>query len=237
MRNLKALGLGLVAAFAMSAVMASAVQAQGAAAITIEGGSGIVTAEGDEGERAVFTRQGRTVTCHNEHFEATVFNGDTTITAVPKYSNCTSSLGPATVTMNSCHYLFHLTGDSTGVGVEDTWTATADLNCTTPGDKAYIHIYSSAANHASNTVLCTFEFGEQSGLPGIDLTNKAAGGTTPNNWVTAHIDVEKIVSKRTAGSTLICGSENDSAGTLEGLAEIKGKNHAGEPRGITISTH
>ena len=235
MRNFKTLGLALVAALAMSAVVASAAQA-GPAAITVEGGgTAILTGKQEAGTNTTFTRQGRTVTCHSESLEATVSNKATTATVTPKYSNCTSSLGPATVTMNSCDYIFHLEGDATGG--EDTWTATADLDCTTPGDKAYIHVYSSTTNHTNNVVLCTYEFEEQPGLGTIELTNKSADATTPKDWITADIEVEGIDSKRTAGSTLICGSENDTAGTLDGVAEIKGENHVSAALGITVSTH
>jgi hypothetical protein len=229
-RNLKALGLALVAALALGAMGASAAQATiGNAQLTIEGGSGFI--HGKDEVAMQYTRNGRVKTCATGHYKSsTVTSGDTSITVTPEYSNCTSAGLPATVTTNGCSYILTLTADP-----GHTFTAITHISCP-PGKVIETHIYSSAHNHATGLSLCTYHVGAQSNKTEISLTNKAAGGTTPKDWITADITIGGIVSTRTSGSELLCGNELDNAGTLHATAELKGTSHVGLPAGITIST-
>lgn len=234
-RNLKAFGLALIAVFAMTAVAAAGAQAQGSAQLTVEGG-GTATLDGTqpEGEVQVLTRGVREVTCNVATFHAEESNGDTTATITPTYDDCHTNLGgPATITMNECDYLFHLSADA-----GDTFTATADLKCPA-GKQVVIHAYISETQHKNspNSPSCQYTFGEtgNQGLGTIDLTNKEAGPETPKDWILADINVGEVDSKRTIGSALLCGPENHTTGTLIGEAILKGTK-GGEPAGITVST-
>jgi hypothetical protein len=235
-RNLKTLGLAVVAVLALSAMAASAAQATpGNSVPTLEGGSGFIHGE-DETPSGQLTRNGRIVTCATAHYKSTtVTSGDSSITLTPEYSNCTSAGLPATVTMNGCAFVFTFTAHNLGGG-NHTFTAISHLECPV-GKVVELHVYSSHANHTSGTSLCTYHFGAQNNKTEVSLTNKPIElPKTPKDWVTADITVGQIVSTRTSGSELLCGKELDNEGTLHAFAKLKGTNHAGDPRGLTMST-
>jgi hypothetical protein len=248
-RNLKGLGLAFLAIFAMSAIAASAAQAEagkGPSAFTAE--QYPATLDGEQtGAATVFAREGRTVTCEKATYGATITGKATTVTVHPAYSNCHSIiLGTkfdATVTFaDGCDYLFHTTTDV--VNGVDTFTAISDLVCAA-GNDVQIDIYkagtpTTALAHAdTNNFLCAFTFKgapENQGLKTIDLTNKAAGGITPKDWIEADINISGVSSKRVDGTALSCGAENNATGTLVGNASLKGTNGAGEANGLTVTT-
>jgi hypothetical protein len=247
-RNLKTLGLALVAVLAMSAMAASAANAQlEDAELTAE--ESPVTLDGTQEGLQVLTRDGRTVSCSTANFHSLADTGDTTMDIAPTYAGCVSNINsPATVTMNGCEYRFHLKKDTINHGggnITSTYTAEAQLICP-PNQKVQIHVYSSHTNHTNNVNLCTYEFGAQTVDGTIDLTNEDPvihnpgeedeEVTTPKDWIRAHIDVEGITSTRTTGGALLCGIEHDSAGSLHGIAILKGTNLEEEDNGITIST-
>ncbi len=235
-RNLKALGLALVAVLAMTAFAASAAQATSPAEVTAEGGQ--ATIDGlQEGELTVFTRGARTVTCETADLHADVTNGAGSITAFPTYEDCHANLGlPATVTMNDCHFNFSLTENSGG-----TFTAVSGLECADPNEKVEIHVYNNHTDHTAGTSQCTYTFGEQGNKNTIELTNKPAEGETPKDWVTADINVGGIVSTRPNNTThghgglLSCGAENHTTGTLVGQASLKGTDDEENYVGVTVS--
>jgi hypothetical protein len=231
-RNLKALGLALIVVFAMSAITTSGAQAQ---KLTIESATGFITGTQPVGAPTILDREGRTVTCDTATYTATVGSGDSTFNEViPAYSECHSpSLkGPATVTMNSCYYVFHLVTDAGG-----TQTATVDIECKVLNDHIDVHIYANHENHTKvpPVDLCTYQFSAQTGLATIDLTNEPAGGITPKDWILAHVTIAGVKSKRVAGTALNCGAENGTNAKVTGTVILKGENHAGAATGITIS--
>jgi hypothetical protein len=234
-RNLKALGLALLALLALGAMAASSAQATiGNAQLTIEGGSGFIHGKG-EGAAMQYTRNGRVQTCATANYKSTTVNsGDTSITVTPEYANCTSGGLPSTITMNGCAFVFTFTGHNIGGG-NHTFTAITHIECPV-GKVIETHVYSSHANHTAGVSLCTYHIGAQNNKTEISLTNQAAGGTTPKDWITADITVGGIVSTRTSGSELLCGKELDNEGTFHATVELKGTTHAGGAAGITMST-
>lgn len=238
-RNLKALGLALVAVLAMSAMAASGAQADPKNPAQVTLGSAEGTIDATQIGTGTFTRTGRTVTCTEGHFEAHVDDGDTTITTTPAIFNghCTGPLGfEATVDMNSCDFHFELLG--TEVEGVDEFTATAGLECTNENDHAIINVYNGA--HEAENIVCQYTFNETGNedLDTIKLTNEPAGEGTPEDWVRAHIELSNIHSTRTVGSAFVCGGATDNEETtLEGEWELKGTNNAEEATGLTVSTH
>lgn len=108
-RNLKALGLALVAAFALSAVVASGASA--ATSFTSGSDSTILTSKAIGNQ--VFSTGESTVSCEEVTTDNTTTGTSATeITAEPTYSgNCKITIGSlgtlnATIDMNGCHYLF-----------------------------------------------------------------------------------------------------------------------------------
>src|SRR3982750_3566586 len=115
-RNLKALGLALVAVFAMTAVLSSAAQAQikvttGVSPAWLTGEAVNHTGIASAKTHTFTLTGGQVLTCTEPKFHATVKNGDTSITIVPTYNNCDAKIGvevfKTTVTMNDCDYVFH----------------------------------------------------------------------------------------------------------------------------------
>jgi hypothetical protein len=229
--NSKALGLALLAIFAMSATASSAAKAEQPAQLTAE--AGFVTGTGQQIGESVYLRSGRPLTCQVTESQEAASNGDTTFSAgTPTVEGCVFGPPefPATVRTNGCAFLFHLTADFLEAG--HTWTATSDFVCP-EGKKGEILVYS---NVSESTLVCAYEFKTQTGLGTVDLTNEPAGGETPKDWIRAHIDISGIVSKRIFGSSLLCGGVEDATGTLTGEAELSGTDADGNASGITIST-
>jgi hypothetical protein len=235
-RNLKTLGLALVAVFAMSAMAASAAQALVVdhAQITF-GTSSPGVLDGTQTTTLVFTREGRTFTCTTANFHAEVNAGDTTITVTPTYSGCHSNIPligvlPATVTMNGCDWVFHLTKHTPS----GTFTGDPTLVCQGT-NQVEVHVYSNHADHTSNTSLCTTKYSSQTPSGTIDLTNKAAGGSTPDNWIELDINLTGI-SSTMVPSGVVCGMANNATGTWAGNVSLKATTAAGASQGLTVST-
>jgi hypothetical protein len=234
-RNLKAMALALAAVCAMGAIAASAAQAEKPAQLTAE--MGTVKIDGTQIAPGTFVRLARKVTCEHVSTTGPGVNGITTIEEVaPTFTNCKDEVldKPATVNMNGCTFKFHLTADAKSP--EDTWTAISDLICA-PGP-ASLTIY----NNAGHTeVLCKFTFAEQLNKVTTELTNipagtKVNGKATPKDFIIADINVGAIKSKRTEGSAVVCGAEENETATLTLEAHLWGTNAAQEITGITVST-
>lgn len=109
-RKFKTLGLALVAAFAMSAVVASA-----ASAANFTASSYPASGSGGQTTQHKFTVQGQTVTCNTASFTGSLTEASETITITPAYGNCTAfGFVNAKVEMNGCDYDFNAGNGSTG---------------------------------------------------------------------------------------------------------------------------
>jgi hypothetical protein len=140
-RKLKALGLALVAVFAMSAIVATAAQATAGTLTTFPAGKTVkVTAAqtakiGAEAHEFVLTdhevEPGKfaNTKCETAQFHGvgTYTTGATTITVEPTYKECTAFGQPATITTTGCDYLLH-TGTKTPAGTG--WHVVTTVTCT-----------------------------------------------------------------------------------------------------------
>jgi Trypsin len=197
------------------------------------------TIDGEQTTPFIFTRSGRTVECEVATFTGTAESNVTTATVTPTYTNCAATvLGsefPATINTNGCNFLLHFEAEA--VGEADTFGASTDLKCS-GGNEVEIEVYSNHSNHTAGVVMCRYKLGESGnqGLSNIDLTNEAAGGEAPKDWIEAHIDIEGVDSKRTAGTALLCGAETETAGTFEGDAALEGTTEGGGANAIRANT-
>lgn len=96
-RNLRALGLALIAVFATAAVLASGAQAQ-TGKVTVSPSPAWLTASVIEhpeiGKIERFKLAGgQAYVCEENSFAATVKNGDTSITVVPTFKKCSATIG------------------------------------------------------------------------------------------------------------------------------------------------
>jgi hypothetical protein len=128
MRNLRILGLAIVAVMAMGAVAASAATAASKLTAPETSGSVILTAESVSAQEFSPTVGGGTVTCKTVNIGLNTQTVNTeSITVKPVYGSCKlNNAIAATVnfTTNECEYVF-----SNGVTSGSATTVTVNLNC------------------------------------------------------------------------------------------------------------
>jgi hypothetical protein len=235
-RNLKALGLALVAVFAMGAVMASAASAQ--AKLTSTGPVTLIGKQTGAAAANQLSAFGATWTCTTVTYtghktkstttpKALIANGDTTATITPHYSGCSANTAigvkPVTVKMTSCDYTFTLgTYNPAGLG---SAPVTAHVECNVLGDQIHVEIYNDAAH---TEVFCTVTFGVQTTTGGT-LSNTAGGLVDINGTFTA------IAAKREGLCLLDGKGTNTATATLATDVSVEGKNAAGEKTNISVS--
>ena len=217
--KLKALGITLVVVL-LSAVGATAayatpdsleVDAPGALTVTGEH----LPIEPAHKDHTFTLSSGRELTCKIALFDGTIEDGDTETTITPTYLDCTSNgTQPMTVTHNGCYYKLH--GGNLETPASHTFKeGTVDLVCL-PGGAIEIHVYSSHANHTAGMVLCTYDI-----LPFTNrLGNTYENTTTGIDAVDVTTTIEGIAVRKTVGSVLVCGLENQTA-VLTGATTLR----------------
>lgn len=224
-RNLKILGLALVAVLATSAIAAAA----GAQAVTPEfhltAGSGTGTAKGSSNDN-VFTVEGGNVKCTEKasvpgaQFEVTGQPlTSTTAVVVPIYKNCKAFGVEATVAMEGCTYLFHL--------VEGSSPPTAKVDVVCPTGKSI--------TVSAPSLPCTITIGAQTGLEHVTFTN--SGGTEPTD-ITANIAIgespKKAITYTKTGAGCPGGAGTGTNGKYTGTVTLRGFNSAGTQVGLHV---
>jgi len=213
-RKFKALGLALVAVFAMSVVASSAAQA----ATGFNWDSGVTLLKASAIEPQKFTTTAGTVECAEVVGDAAV--SGTTATSVTTTSityrqtstneNCPTNFGSfitAKIDMNGCNFRFN--AGTTVAGNNDKLEGTADIICPVG---AQIQVT------ASN---CTIDIGSQNGLGPVYYENNT---TASPKDVVINPQITNIVYTQTpVGSFLPCGSfTNHTGGTYTGKVTITG---------------
>lgn len=205
--KLKALGLTLVAVFAMSALSASAASA---AEFRHEGGEDakVTASNAGEGHHVFTAGLIGNITCTTATFTGTSFvtSPQATITVSPTYSGCTFlGISNVKVNMEGCTYRFN-TPASEGAG---TFTGSVTILC--PAGKK-INFEASG---------CKVEVGEQT-VSSVTYTNLAG----PPKAVTVKSNVTGITY---TGSALCPGAQGThSDGTYTGAAISRAENTAEE---------
>jgi hypothetical protein len=223
-RKLKALGLALVAAFAMSAVLASGAQANGT--LSADTGEANVDLTGSLISHNGVTHHSfntffGTVTCTNVTFEGTTSQGSTELTIIPSYTGCTTNGKPTTITMNGCDYIFK-GGNATHEAnkAQDHFVeGTVRFNCPA-SNGAEIHVYSDAGH--TNTI-CTYtalEFGVNE-FKGENTYINNTGASPDDVEVTSTVQVS---TQRTSGTFLDCGAANQTS-TYTGGTTLRAYKH------------
>lgn len=230
MRNLKVLGLALVAVFAMSAVAASMASADD---LTSEVSPVTLTGK-QAGAGDTFTTTAGTVKCKEVKYTATAVTPTTAVSATPNYpvkiknaegkeeQNCTGFGFPAEVVTNGCTFLFKINGAGSTAG-------TLDVVC--PGAN---EITVTAAS--GGTTKCVVHVAGQTGKGPLTYTNTGAG-TTREVDVKAAI-TNNLIYKHTAGTGLgACTSGSSVTGSYAGEGIITGEKDNGgfEHVGIFLS--
>jgi hypothetical protein len=210
-RNLKALGLALVAVFAMSAVAASA-----AGAAEFHSASAGTALKGTQVGNHVFTVGSGfgSIKCTTANFTGTATNKtekDQTIT--PEYKGCTDSFGrTADVNVGTAKYTFTPAAPTTPAVVHVTGTITIQI---TPG---------------GGLGECNVTIGAQEDN-GIEYHNKEEGGV---KYVEVTTNTTNVVST-TSGGLFNCGVSNGThtGGSYTGVSVTRG-TVSGVPTSIWV---
>jgi len=220
-RNLKVLGLALVAVFALSAVAASAASAD---SLTSESSPVVLTGK-QVGAGDVFTLTAGTAKCKEIKYTATTTTPTTTVSATPSFpaktasgeQNCTGFGFPSETITNGCTYLFHIGAATTG---------TMDVVC--PAGKEITIVSSSAG-----TTKCTVHVAAQSGLGTVTYRNV---GTLTTREVELEVNLTNVKYSHTEGTGLgKCTSGAAVNGSYVGKALITGEeDKALEPKHVGI---
>ena len=233
-RNLKVLGLGLVAVFAFSAMAASMASAAEQGLLTSTSGKAVTldVTETGTGQNAL-TAFGEKVECpgttYKGHEVGSTVNGvpnkGTTATITPTYNQaaCVATPGPhkATIRTNGCDFVFHL-GNTTPAGNKiGTYGVTADVVCPA-GQSIIVDVYLAANNE--NVKVCEVTVGPQNGLAGPHATNTSS----------EDIDVTGAFTNIVASKSGLCGAANTNTAEFDIDATVTG-TVGGVAEGITIS--
>lgn len=227
-RNLKALGLALVAAFALSAIAASAASAQ-QAYLTSDGPVTLIGEEvGEENENRLtsfgnFTQcPGSTYTGHAVDVtpHESLPPHSTAVTITPHYVNCEATgLGfPTTVNMNGCDYVFDL-GETTE-SPDDTYGILSTVDC--PENSHIVVTSSIFGSHCTVTIT-----EDPNGYEGLDVTDNTDGTVTVSGTI------EGIEAHRKGGFG--CSEETTNTGELHQNVLVEGQNEEGGPTTLHLS--
>jgi hypothetical protein len=255
-RNLKVLGLALVAIFAMSAMVASAASAQTQGKLTTEGGGAVTLTGSETGEKANrLTAFGLSVECPGSTYTGKktlttaeteagkkhepLPNLSTTATIIPVYNQpkCIAPVGgsnfPATVTMNGCDYdltVNETTGEQTET--KKTFGATFEIVC--PKEKDIeIEVWELGDTVHSVAPWCTLTVKPQANLKGAHVTSTPKA--TPKDDIDLDGTVEKITATRSGTKPLLCPASETKEAKFDLDVTVKGENAAGEEKGITVT--
>jgi hypothetical protein len=205
-RNAKVLGLAIVAALALTAVMASA-----ASATNFTAASYPVKISGTQSESHKFTVGGGTVTCTTATFSGEATAASETLTMVPTYSNCTAFgfVGAKVTGFSStgCDYTFYSGGN-------------VDLDC------ASGHVTIDAGD-----CTVTLEPGKNQSLHENVYTNN----TPTSGKVTVHSNVTGIHATVIDDGFCVITPGTYTNATYTGTTVVEGKNSKGVAVAIDVN--
>lgn len=230
-RNLKALGLTLLAAFAMVAMTASAASAQ-QGVLTSDGPVTLDMTETGVGLNAT-TMFGEKIECAGTVYTGHQYNvtphmpipGQTTLfTVTPHYNNanCTAFPGPrkATITMNGCDFVFHI-GATVGA---DRYALFMDIVCPA-GQKIEKHVYLAPNNE--EIPWCTYTIGPQFMRPGARVTTTTNGAND--------LDIIGAFENIHVEKHGMCGAGTTNFGKWDIDVTVTGTGPGGGPTPITVT--
>jgi hypothetical protein len=255
-RNLKVLGLALVAIFAMSAMVASAASAQLQGKLTTEGGGAVTLTGTETGVKANrLTAFGLPVECEGSTYtgEKTLTTAETeagkthervpnlatTATIVPIYNQpkCIATVGgsnfPVTVTMNGCDYDIQI-GETTGVQTETkkTFGATFDIVCPKEKD-IQVEVWEVGDTEHKVAPWCTVTIKPQTGLKGAHVSSTPKA--TPKDDIDLDGTVENITVSRSGSKPLLCPTSESKTASFDLDVTVKGEDALGAEKGITVT--
>jgi hypothetical protein len=250
-RNLKVLGLALVAAFAFSAVAASGALAQNGTLTPVPSETFTLTGTQTGAELAnSFTAFGQSTVCPGSTYTGhkvltqaetdvgkkheRLSSGESNVTITPHYVNCKTAGFPTTVDMNGCDFAIDLTGTVSHEGsIQDTYAITTTEHCP-PNQTIKTTMFGSAAKHTANEPFCVIDI-----TPLTDRPSHLVARDTTQGGVSNDIDitgtVTGIVTHRSSPTgSILCTTKTENAGVLHLDITVKAHNAEGNPIGVGI---
>jgi archaellum component FlaF (FlaF/FlaG flagellin family) len=211
-RNIKILGLALVAVLAMSAVAVGS-----ASAGEFTGSSYPAEGEGGQTTPHKFTVQGQAVECSTASFSGSLAAASEQIKITPVYEGCKAfGFLSATVDMNGCYYTFTADGEKTG-----THTRHGSVHIICPGATKSITVTAST---------CTVHIPEQTPTGNKVKFDNITNGLGVVIGVLVTSEVTGIHSNPTSGFLCpLTEKATDVSGVYTGSSEFLGKG------GVTTS--
>jgi len=205
-RNLKALGLALVASFAMSAVVASAASAE---AYSFKADTVPTTLTGNQhAGNDVFTTDTGTVSCNIATYEGTqTVTPTNSVTVKPSYGECRAfGLFNVPIHVNGCEYKF-----TAGTKVSGNYEGTVDIVCPTG---KFIEVTAPG---------CLVTVGAQNNLGKVTYTNIGIGATKE---VTVDVNITGLAYEEHRPPFGICTNNTvpQTDGTYVGAGLVTGEN-------------
>jgi hypothetical protein len=214
-RNLKFLGLALVAVMAMSAMVASAASADlfnSEKENTTLTGTQEKHLEGGVEKNDRFITAGGILECTSATYKGTqATKTSSTVTVAPTYSGCTFTGLAATVKTNECTYVFSLIGATT--------TGQAEIKCPT-GKEITVEI------GPEPTRRCIIHISAQI-LSGFGFSISGAGTTRQITFTFNTGFTVKYSQTGLSGSGACATADNQTTGKYIGAATVTGENAAG----------
>jgi hypothetical protein len=219
MRNIKILGLALLAMFSMSAVMAVSASAD---SLKAQAYPAILTGEPDGTFKDVFNTTAGNVSCPEPKYdiEPTLSGPLTTsdkVLATPTYphTGCTGFGFPATIDHNGCKYEFKILAGTAG---------TVNLECTS-GEITVTAI-------SAGTTKCTVHVKSQTDIPGTIQYSNLAGGA----GITLEANLTGIHYTHTQGTGIgACPSGTGTNGTLTAKGILTADKEDGTSTTLTLT--
>lgn len=219
MRNLKILGLALVAVCATSVALASTAAADD---FTAEVYPATVTGALDPGTDLVLGTTAGTTTCTVVQEHGTLAGPATELTMTPVFQNCVGSGFPGVFDMNGCDFVYRINGGGLTTG-------TMDIVCPVGQEITKTAI-------GGGTIKCTIHIPPQTGLGGVTYANLGVFGS-PTKEITVDVNINNLKYTHTKGTGLgACVSGAANNGTLKVKTVWTGETHGGGAHvGLTLS--
>jgi glutamine cyclotransferase len=210
-RNLKVLGLALIAACAMAAVSASAAQALTPSLFTSDSypATATTTQEQKIGEGLeYFESIGRKLECEVAHYSGTLSEANSDLTVTPDYTDHTQGGNcraggtlVTTVTEEGCTFTFTATENTKVANV--SYNVGVDIVCP-PTKLITVHV----RNLLNNADACTITVETGTATGDLTGTNIVGGGVN----IEGEVVVKSIVH---SNNTALCGVETGTSKTVE----------------------
>lgn len=235
-RNIKALGLALLAVFALCASIAATASAQ-IGTLTSTGPVTLIGLETGEASANQIAAFGGTTQCATSIYTGHKFNVTphtfipndvSTITVKRQSGICTTKIGaasfPSTIDMTGCDFELHLEGTTPGV---DTYTVKTRWGC-----KVWkIRLFATMSKHTSAESFCE-----------ISITPNLAGylGFHATDTTNGRIDAKGTISgisadKKSPTGSILCPEETTNSATFSVDVTVEGWNEGGTPTSISLS--